>query len=247
MKLIILTTVVGIAISGRLDTTYLPPRGGGGGGAFGGPGGFGGRPFGGGGGSGGGGGGPFGGGGGGGGGAPFGGAGGGGGAGFGGGGFGGGGFGRGGANIPILKYVNDNDGSGNYYYAYETGNGIQAEERGRLKNAGSANEAESAEGSFSYTGPDGQRYSVQYVADENGFRPVGAHLPTPPPIPEAILRSLEFNRAEEGRGGGGGGGFGGGGGGDDGQYRPGVFGGGGGGGGGTGITQPFSPQTGYNY
>jgi hypothetical protein len=73
-------------------------------------------------------------------------------------------------------------------YAYETGNGIQAEEKGHLKNAGSANEAESAEGSFSYTGPDGQRYSIQYVADEFGFRPVGAHLPTPPPIPEAILR-----------------------------------------------------------
>ncbi|EEZ99815.2 pupal cuticle protein 20 [Tribolium castaneum] len=225
MKLVILTSVIGIALSARLDTTYLPPRGGGGGGgggAFGRPG-FGG----------GGGGAPFGGGGGG---APFGGGGGGGGGGFGGG---------GGAQIPILKYVNDNDGSGNYYYAYETGNGIQAEERGHLKNAGSANKAESAEGSFSYTGPDGQRYSIQYVADENGFRPVGAHLPTPPPIPEAILRSLEQNRAEEARGGGGFGG-GGGGGGDDGQYRPGA-GGFGGGGGGRGITQPFSPQTGYNY
>ncbi|XP_044252488.1 pupal cuticle protein 20-like [Tribolium madens] len=191
MKLVVLTSVIGVALSARLDTTYLPPRGGGGGG--------GGRPS------------------------------------FGGGGGGGGGFGGGGgAQIPILKYVNDNDGSGNYYYAYETGNGIQAEERGHLKNAGSTNEAESAEGSFSYTGPDGQRYSIQYVADENGFRPVGAHLPTPPPIPEAILRSLEQNRAEEARGGG----FGG----DEGQYRP-----GGGGGGGRGITQPFNPQTGYNY
>jgi loricrin len=190
---VIFTTVIGIALSARLDTAYLPPRGGGGGGGpFGRPGGFGGGsgnggPFG-----GGGGGGPFGGGGGGaggggGGGSPF-------GAGSGGGPFGGGGGsgfvggGRGGPQIPILRYVNNNDGSGNYNYAYETGNGIQAEEKGHLKNAGSANEAESAEGSFSYTGPDGQRYSIQYVADEFGFRPVGAHLPTPPPIPEAILR-----------------------------------------------------------
>lgn len=147
---------MGITLSARLDTTYLPPRGGGGGG-----GGFGGRT--------GGGGGSFGGSG-------------------GGGGFGGGGGGGGGPQIPITRYDNNNDGSGNYNYAYETGNGIQAEERGQLKNAGSANEAESAEGSFSYTGPDGQRYSIQYVADENGFRPVGAHLPTPPPIPEAILK-----------------------------------------------------------
>ncbi|RZC18446.1 hypothetical protein BDFB_008979 [Asbolus verrucosus] len=43
----------------------------------------------------------------------------------------------------VVLYVNNNDGSGNYEYAYETGNGIQAEERGHLKNAGSANEAES--------------------------------------------------------------------------------------------------------
>lgn len=212
----ILTTVIGIAVSARLDTTYLPPRGGGGAFSRPGAGGFGGGAFG----------------------RPGAGGGGGGGA-FSGG--GGGGFvGGGGAQIPILKYVNDNDGSGNYYYSYETGNGIQAEERGTLKNAGSQNEAESAEGSFSYTGPDGQRYSIQYIADENGFRPVGAHLPTPPPIPEAILRSLEQNRAEEARGGGFGGG------GDEGQYRPGAFGGGGGGRFG-GSSQPFSPQTGYNY
>lgn len=96
--------------------------------------------------------------------------------------------GRSGPYTPILRQSNNNDGTGNYDYAYETGNGIQAEEHGRLKNAGSANEAENAEGGFSYTAPDGQRFSIRYVADENGFRPVGAHLPTPPPIPEAILR-----------------------------------------------------------
>lgn len=47
-----------------------------------------------------------------------------------------------------------------------------------------------AQGGFSYTGPDGVRYAISYTADENGFHPTGAHLPTPPPIPDAILRSL---------------------------------------------------------
>ncbi|RZB39253.1 endocuticle structural glycoprotein SgAbd-8, partial [Asbolus verrucosus] len=115
------------------------------------------------------------------------------------------GFGQ--AHVPILRFDNNNNGDGNYNYAYSTGNGISAQERGFLKNAGSQNEAQTAHGSFSYTAPNGQQISVTYTADENGFHPQGAHLPTPPPIPEAILRSLEQNRVS---------GFSG----DDGQYRP---------------------------
>lgn len=61
-------------------------------------------------------------------------------------------------------------------------------------------------GSYSYTAPDGQKITVTYTADENGFVPQGDHLPTPPPIPDAILKSIEQNAAEEAAGGGGGGG-----------------------------------------
>ncbi|XP_057671885.1 pupal cuticle protein 20-like [Diorhabda carinulata] len=119
---------------------------------------------------------------------------------------------RGGPQIPILRYGNDpNRGDGSYNYFYETGNGIVAEERGFLKPLGPEGTQE-ADGGYSYTAPNGQRISLQYTADENGFRPVGAHLPTPPPIPDAILRSLERNRNEESRGGYT----------DDGQYRPGL-------------------------
>ncbi|KAH0813485.1 hypothetical protein GEV33_009305 [Tenebrio molitor] len=59
----------------------------------------------------------------------------------------------------------------NYNFAYETGDGIQAQEEGYLKNAGSQDEAQAAQGSFSYTSPDGQQISVSYTADENGFQP----------------------------------------------------------------------------
>lgn len=85
----------------------------------------------------------------------------------------------------------------------ETENGIHQEESGQLK--GPDNIA--VRGSYSYTGSDGVQYAVEYIADENGFQPLGQHLPTAPPVPEAILRSLEQNAAAGNDN-------------DDGQYHP---------------------------
>ncbi|KFB43832.1 AGAP006000-PA-like protein [Anopheles sinensis] len=64
-----------------------------------------------------------------------------------------------------------------YNYAYETSNGIQAQEAGELKNLGDV-PGLSVRGSYTYTGPDGQVYTVTYLADENGFQPDGAHIPS---------------------------------------------------------------------
>ncbi|XP_053607522.1 pupal cuticle protein 20-like [Plodia interpunctella] len=100
----------------------------------------------------------------------------------------------GGAHIPILRYENVNNGDGTYRYNYETGNGISAHESGAPRAQGPEGPAVTAEGGFSYRAPDGQQISLSYTADENGFHPVGSHIPTPPPIPEAILRSIQFNR-----------------------------------------------------
>uniref|UniRef100_A0A2A4ITA3 Pupal cuticle protein 20-like n=1 Tax=Heliothis virescens TaxID=7102 RepID=A0A2A4ITA3_HELVI len=99
-----------------------------------------------------------------------------------------------GAHIPILSYENVNNGDGNYRYSYETGNGISAHENGAPRAPGPEGPAVTAEGGFSYRAPDGQQVSLTYTADENGFHPVGSHIPTPPPIPEAILRSIQLNR-----------------------------------------------------
>lgn len=50
-----------------------------------------------------------------------------------------------------------------------------------MKNAGNEEtEAMEAQGSYSYTAPDGTKISLQYIANEDGFQPVGEHLPTPP-------------------------------------------------------------------
>ncbi|XP_050674663.1 cuticle protein 3-like [Leptidea sinapis] len=93
----------------------------------------------------------------------------------------------------ILNYHSDNNGHA-YQYSYETENGIRAQEVGQV------NKGTQAEGAYSYTGDDGQTYTVTYTADENGFRAYGSHLPTPPPIPEAILKSLQQNAIEEANG-----------------------------------------------
>ncbi|KRT83768.1 Insect cuticle protein, partial [Oryctes borbonicus] len=95
--------------------------------------------------------------------------------------------------VPIVSETNEINPDGSYSYSYQTGDGQQAQAQGYLKNAGVKDaEAEVAQGSFSYTAPDGTPIQVTWVADENGFRAEGAHLPTPPPIPEAILKSLSI-------------------------------------------------------
>lgn len=79
-----------------------------------------------------------------------------------------------------------------FHFSFETGNGIQAEEQGQLKDAGSENEAIQVQGSAKWTADDGTPIALSYIADENGFQPQGDHLPTPPPIPPAIQRALEW-------------------------------------------------------
>nr|Q8T634.1 RecName: Full=Pupal cuticle protein 36a; Short=CP36a; Flags: Precursor [Manduca sexta]AAL90882.1 cuticle protein 36a [Manduca sexta] len=218
MKLFVLAAVLGVCLADRLDNKYLPPRGNAGAGfgpGFGGAGpkgggsGFGGAGSG------------FGGAG-----SGFGGAG----SGFGGGagggfghggagsGFGGqaggysgaggaGGYiggasgqysGRGGAasadaNAQILRLNNEVTAEG-FAYDFETSNGIRADAQGVATNG------VQSQGSFAYKGDDGQDYSITYTADENGFVSQGAHLPTPPPIPEEILKSLEQNARDEAAG-----------------------------------------------
>lgn len=94
--------------------------------------------------------------------------------------------------IPILRQQSEVNFDGSYVSSYETGNGISADEQGSLKNAGTDAEAEQVNGQYQYTAPDGQVIQLSYSADENGFQPQGAHLPVPPPIPEAIQRALEW-------------------------------------------------------
>ncbi|BES92883.1 Cuticular protein [Nesidiocoris tenuis] len=93
--------------------------------------------------------------------------------------------------VPILSLDNTVNHDGSYKYSFEGGDGTRAEQTGQLKSIGQ-DAGEVSQGSYSYVGDDGKTYSLTYTADETGYHPAGDHLPQPPPIPEAILRSLEY-------------------------------------------------------
>ncbi|KAG5862488.1 hypothetical protein JTB14_007794 [Gonioctena quinquepunctata] len=76
----------------------------------------------------------------------------------------------------IVKHEN-NMGVSNYNFSYETSDGSRREEEAKLTNAGSKKEALVVQGSYSYVGTDGVTYKVTYIADENGYRASGEHLP----------------------------------------------------------------------
>lgn len=61
-------------------------------------------------------------------------------------------------------------------FRYATSNNIQADEAGELRQ-GPEGAFLAKRGSYSFTAPDGQTYTVTYVADENGYRAEGAHIP----------------------------------------------------------------------
>ena len=65
--------------------------------------------------------------------------------------------------------------------SFETSDGTQHSEDGKLKDAGTEHEAIVVHGTFSWVDEKtGEHFTVNYVADENGFQPSGAHLPVAP-------------------------------------------------------------------
>uniref|UniRef100_A0AAG5DDU8 Uncharacterized protein n=1 Tax=Anopheles atroparvus TaxID=41427 RepID=A0AAG5DDU8_ANOAO len=79
--------------------------------------------------------------------------------------------------VQLLQYTNDNNVDGSYNFAYEQSDGQKREEKGELKPVDGAEEpALSVTGSYEYTDSNGQRYRVEYVADEKGYRPTVTKL-----------------------------------------------------------------------
>jgi len=96
------------------------------------------------------------------------------------------------APVAIVSSRSEMNLDGSYSFAFETEDGVKVEESGSQKQVGETAEdvGTVSQGSYSYTGPDGVVVTVNWVADENGFQATGDHLPTPPPMPEHVVKLL---------------------------------------------------------
>ncbi|XP_071551773.1 cuticle protein AM1239-like [Panulirus ornatus] len=99
--------------------------------------------------------------------------------------------------IPIVQILRDDrqdDGNGNFNYAFEADNGIAVEASGTPGSQGQSN----IQGIFRFPLPDGRTAEVRYIADESGFQPQSDLLPTDHPLPAhaiELIRMTEELRA----------------------------------------------------
>lgn len=76
-----------------------------------------------------------------------------------------------------------------YFSSFEQTDGTAQEQQGELRNEGREDESIAVRGSFSWVGPDGVLYRVNYVADDNGYQPEIEQGPGGG-VPPAVVASL---------------------------------------------------------
>merc|ERR1711973_46833 len=86
--------------------------------------------------------------------------------------------------IPILRDDRHSDDSGAYSFDFETGNGIVRSESGDQLNV--EQQPIGMQGSYSYPLPDGQTFTLKFVANDQGFQPESPFLPVSPAFPHEI-------------------------------------------------------------
>ncbi|KAM8711442.1 hypothetical protein ACLKA7_000563 [Drosophila subpalustris] len=90
--------------------------------------------------------------------------------------------------VPIIKSVAEQKSDGSYFFAYEGADGSYREEVGIVKRSNQISDHDHDDddddeteleitGVYRYLDSNGQRVEVSYVADRNGFVPVGSNIP----------------------------------------------------------------------
>jgi len=93
-------------------------------------------------------------------------------------------------DVTALVYNNKLNRDGSYAFNYKTSDGQSRNEQGQVGQNGGYVQT----GGWEYIGADGQTYSVTFVADENGFRPVGHHIPSSPASAARRARFLHTSK-----------------------------------------------------
>ncbi|CAK9805355.1 Endocuticle structural protein SgAbd-6 [Anthophora plagiata] len=79
--------------------------------------------------------------------------------------------------VLVKQVPLNNVGLGGYNYGYELSDGQAKQETGELVEGGTEGPFLKVRGSFSFVDPvTNVGYSVNYIADENGFQPQGEHI-----------------------------------------------------------------------
>ncbi|VVC98217.1 unnamed protein product [Leptidea sinapis] len=97
-------------------------------------------------------------------------------------------------SAETIRSGNQIEADGTFNYFYETNNGIAAQAQGVPRTFGGNPPVspDVIQGSFSWTSPEGEVITMNYVADENGYQPSGNAIPQPPEIPAQIARALAY-------------------------------------------------------
>lgn len=99
-------------------------------------------------------------------------------------------------DAPIESQQLDVGLEGNFQNSW-SGNGISVQEVGSSQSDGKEL-AQIIQGEYQYTAPGGEVVSARYIADKDGVRVEGTHLPVAPeplPIPSYIVKALEWAAA----------------------------------------------------
>ncbi|XP_047020435.1 endocuticle structural glycoprotein ABD-5-like [Helicoverpa zea] len=88
-----------------------------------------------------------------------------------------------GTPVEIVKQVDEVD-INKYNFEFETSDGTSRQESGEYKND-TEQQGLVVRGSYKYTAPDGQKISVTYLADKNGYQPTDENAPAKEQAPAA--------------------------------------------------------------